>query len=52
MKWFLDRENKKGEFEKYKFKSIKEINDFDESGGRGNAQPRQQNIFNDKKYSI
>ena len=29
MKWFLDRENKNGEFEKYKFNSMKEINDFE-----------------------
>lgn len=29
MKWFLDKENKKSEFEKYKFKSIQEINAFE-----------------------
>jgi putative transposase len=29
MKWFIDRENEKGQFEKYKFKNMKEINDFD-----------------------
>ncbi|MEK7432802.1 MAG: transposase [Cyanobacteriota bacterium] len=29
MIWFLDKENEKGQFEKYKFKSIKEINNFE-----------------------
>lgn len=29
MKWFLDKENEKGDFEKYKFKNLQEINDFE-----------------------
>lgn len=29
MKWFLDKENEKRDFEKYKFKNLQEINDFE-----------------------
>ncbi|MFN8674430.1 MAG: transposase [Candidatus Sericytochromatia bacterium] len=29
IKWFLDKENEKGDFKKYKFKGIKEINNFE-----------------------